>query len=96
MLSCGAVDGQQFVAVDIAFENIVGPEEGQAVTLRSDSDFSIFYQCRIQGYQDMLYQHHNRQFYRECRISGTVDFIFGDALVVFQKCEILSRQALPG
>ena len=96
MLSCAAVDGQQFVAVDITFENTAGPEEGQAVALRSNSDSSIFYRCGIRGYQDTLYPHHNRQFYRECRISGTVDFIFGDALVVFQKCEILPRQALPG
>ena len=66
MLSCVAVDGQQFVAVDITFENIAGPEEGQAVALRSDSDFSIFYRCGIQGYQDTLYPHHNRQFYQEC------------------------------
>uniref|UniRef100_A0A2N9IUF4 Pectinesterase n=1 Tax=Fagus sylvatica TaxID=28930 RepID=A0A2N9IUF4_FAGSY len=91
-----AVDGQQFVAVDITFENTAGPKEGQAVALRSDSDFSIFYRCGIRGYQDSLYPHKLHQFYRECRISGTVDFIFGDATVVFQKCEILPRQALPG
>jgi pectinesterase len=96
MLSCAAVDGKKFVAMDITFENTAGPEEGQAVALRSDSDYSIFYRCGIRGYQDTLYAHHNHQFYRECRISGTVDFIFGDALVVFQKCEILPRQALPG
>jgi pectinesterase len=87
MLSC---------AVDITFENTAGPKEGQAVTLRSDSNFSIFYRCGIRGYQDSLYPHKLHQFYRECRMSGTVDFIFGDATVVFQKCEILPRQALPG
>lgn len=36
-----------------------------------------------------------RQFYRECRVSGTVDFIFGDATAVFQKCQILARKGLP-
>uniref|UniRef100_A0A2N9IKB2 pectinesterase n=1 Tax=Fagus sylvatica TaxID=28930 RepID=A0A2N9IKB2_FAGSY len=82
--------------VDITFENTAGPKEGQAVTLRSDSNFSIFYRCGIRGYQDSLYPHKLHQFYRECRMSGTVDFIFGDATVVFQKCEILPRQALPG
>ncbi|GMY22389.1 pectinesterase/pectinesterase inhibitor ppe8b [Fagus crenata] len=44
-----AVDGQQFVAVDITFENTTGPEEGQDVALRSDSDYSIFYRCGIRG-----------------------------------------------
>ena len=66
MLSCAAVDGQQFVAVDIAFENTAGLEKGQAVALRSDSYSSIFYRWRIRGYQDTLYPHHNRQFYQEC------------------------------
>lgn len=95
MLSCAAVDGQKFIAVNMTFENTAGPEEGQAVALRSSSDFSIFYHCGIKGYQDSKYPFRNRQFYRECRISGTVDFIFGDAKAVFQKCDIVPRQALP-
>ncbi|KAK7825802.1 pectinesterase/pectinesterase inhibitor ppe8b [Quercus suber] len=90
------VDGKNFIAVNMTFENTAGPEEGQAVALRSDSDYSIFYRCGIRGYQDSLYAHKNRQFYRECQIKGTVDFIFGDATAVFQKCDILPRQASPG
>lgn len=30
----------------------------------------------------------NRQFFRECEIYGTIDYIFGNAAVVFQKCVI--------
>lgn len=36
-----------------------------------------------------------RQFYRECNISGTVDFIFGDAAAIFQNCQILVKKGLP-
>ncbi|KAL0333640.1 UNVERIFIED_CONTAM: Pectinesterase/pectinesterase inhibitor PPE8B [Sesamum angustifolium] len=36
-----------------------------------------------------------RQFYRECIITGTVDFIFGDGAVVFQNCQIQARKGLP-
>lgn len=79
----------------MTFENTAGPEKHQAVALRSDSDLSVYYRCSMRGYQDTLYPHTNRQFYRECRISGTVDFIFGDATVVFQNCQILVKKGLP-
>lgn len=80
---------------DITFENTAGSKMVQAVALRSDSDLSVFHRCGIRGYQDSLYAHSNRQFYRDCKISGTVDFIFGDATAVFQNCQILARQASP-
>ncbi|XP_065849881.1 pectinesterase/pectinesterase inhibitor PPE8B-like [Euphorbia lathyris] len=90
-----AVSGRGFIARDITFENTSGPEKHQAVALRSDSDLSVFYRCEMKGYQDTLYTHTMRQFYRECKISGTVDFIFGDATAVFQNCQILAKKGLP-
>ncbi|KAI9123311.1 hypothetical protein K1719_006200 [Acacia pycnantha] len=91
-----AVSGRGFIARDITFQNTAGPQKHQAVALRSDSDLSVFYRCGIYGYQDSLFTHTMRQFYRECTIKGTVDFIFGDATAVFQKCLILARKGLPG
>ncbi|OMO86415.1 Pectinesterase, catalytic [Corchorus olitorius] len=90
-----AVSGRGFIARDITFENTAGPQKHQAVALRSDSDLSVFYRCNIRGYQDSLYTHTMRQFFRECKISGTVDFIFGDATVMFQNCDIRVKQGLP-
>ncbi|KAJ7966362.1 Pectinesterase [Quillaja saponaria] len=91
------VDGQKFVAINITFENTAGEVGKQAVALRSGADQSIFYGCEINGHQDTLYAQINRQFYRECTITGTVDFICGDGTVVFQDCKILTRQRqLPG
>nr|XP_043623936.1 pectinesterase/pectinesterase inhibitor PPE8B-like [Erigeron canadensis] len=90
-----AVKGQGFIARDIRFENTAGPEKHQAVAFRSDSDLSVVFRCAITGYQDTLYAHSMRQFYRECLITGTVDFIFGDGAVVFQNCQILARKGLP-
>ncbi|CAJ1975702.1 unnamed protein product [Sphenostylis stenocarpa] len=90
-----AVSGRGFIARDITFQNTAGAEKHQAVALRSDSDLSVFYRCGIYGYQDTLYTHTMRQFYRECRISGTVDFIFGDATAIFQNCHIEARKGLP-
>ncbi|CAN1180495.1 Probable pectinesterase/pectinesterase inhibitor 17 [Linum perenne] len=73
-----------------------GPQNGQAVALRSGSDLSAFYRCSFEGYQDTLYVHSNRQFYRECSISGTVDFIFGNAATVLQNCTIYARRPMSG
>ncbi|MED6137709.1 hypothetical protein PIB30_067471 [Stylosanthes scabra] len=91
-----AVVGQGFVAVNITFRNTAGPSKHQAVALRSGSDLSIFYSCSFEGYQDTLYTHSLRQFYRECDIYGTVDFIFGNAAVVFQDCNIYPRLPIKG
>ncbi|CAL5184639.1 unnamed protein product [Lathyrus oleraceus] len=90
-----AVSGDGFLARYIAFENKAGPEKHQAVALRVNADFTAFYKCAIYGYQDTLYVHSFRQFYRECDIYGTIDFIFGNAAVVLQECNIVSRMPLP-
>ncbi|KAK9071179.1 hypothetical protein SSX86_009747 [Deinandra increscens subsp. villosa] len=90
-----AVKGKGFIARDMRFENTAGPEKHQAVAFRSDSDLSVVFRCAITGYQDTLYAHSMRQFYRNCLIKGTVDFIFGDGVVVFQNCDILAVKGLP-
>ncbi|KAL5558519.1 hypothetical protein UlMin_034730 [Ulmus minor] len=91
-----ATVGRGFLAVDITIRNTAGPSKGQAVALRSGADMSTFYRCSFEAYQDTLYTHSNRQFYRECDIYGTVDFIFGNAAVVLQNCNIYPRLPNPG
>ncbi|XP_061348293.1 probable pectinesterase/pectinesterase inhibitor 47 [Gastrolobium bilobum] len=90
-----AVAGERFIAVDVTFRNTAGPEKHQAVAVRNNADLSTFYRCSFEGYQDTLYVHSLRQFYRECDIYGTVDFIFGNAAVVFQSCNIYARKPMP-
>ncbi|XP_030463355.1 probable pectinesterase/pectinesterase inhibitor 59 [Syzygium oleosum] len=90
------IDGVGFIARGITFVNTAGPQKGQAVALRSASDLSVFYRCAFQGYQDTLWVLSQRQFYKSCYIFGTIDFIFGNAAVVFQNCLIYARKPLLG
>ncbi|XP_062084865.1 probable pectinesterase/pectinesterase inhibitor 41 [Humulus lupulus] len=90
-----AVAGQGFVAINITFRNTAGAIKHQAVAVRNGADLSAFYSCSFEGYQDTLYAHSLRQFYRDCDIYGTIDFIFGNAAVVLQNCNIYPRQPLP-
>jgi pectinesterase len=84
--------GEGFEAKNITFENSAGPV-GQAVAVRIDGDKVKFENCRFLGNQDTLYPHGNksRQYYKNCYIEGTVDFIFGWSTAVFEDCEIFCK-----
>lgn len=97
MNSClaGAI-GDGFIAKSMGFQNSAGPQGHQAVALRVQSDMAAFYNCRMDGYQDTLYAQAHRNFYRNCVISGTVDFIFGDGATVIQNSLIIVRRPMAG
>ena len=84
------IDGDGFAAENISFENTFGTGS-QAVALSIHSDRAVFSRCRFLGWQDTLYAASGRQYYRDCRIEGHVDFIFGNAAAVFDHCEVHSR-----
>ncbi|KAL8218687.1 hypothetical protein R6Q57_022060 [Mikania cordata] len=91
-----AVSGSGFIARDITFENTAGPAKHQAVAFRSGSDLSVVYGCAFKGYQDTLYVYSGRQFYRNCQVYGTQDFVFGNAAAVLQSCNIYVRKPMGG
>lgn len=80
-----------FYAENITFANTAG-RVGQAVACFIEGDRAYFKHCRFLGNQDTLYTYgkESRQYYENCYIEGTVDFIFGWATAVFRNCEIHS------
>jgi len=81
-----------FSANNIAFQNDAGFSAGQAVAVESDGDRATFNNCRFVGNQDVLFVNNGRQYFQQCYIEGTTDFIFGSATVWFQQCHIHSKK----
>ncbi|MFR0356599.1 pectinesterase family protein [Streptomyces sediminimaris] len=64
----------------------------QAVAIKVQGDRSAFTHCRFLGHQDTLYADSAaltafaRQYYAHCYAEGDVDFVFGRATAVFERC----------
>ncbi|MDE3182074.1 MAG: pectin esterase [Bacteroidota bacterium] len=88
------VYGNNFTAKNITIQNNAGFTAGQAVALESDGDKEQYFNCRLLGFQDILFTNNpdSRQFYEDCYIEGTTDFIFGSATVWFEHCHIHSKK----
>ncbi|WP_321288891.1 pectinesterase family protein [uncultured Sunxiuqinia sp.] len=85
------VEADDFYAENLTIANTAGPV-GQAVALHVVGDRSTFKNCRLLGHQDTLYTagEKSRQYFTECYVEGTTDFIFGNSTVLFNACTIHS------
>ena len=86
------ISGNRFIAENITFMNSAGPV-GQALALYVDADKAVFKNCRFVGNQDTIYAagENARQYFVDCYIEGTTDFIFGPSTAVFQNCTIKAK-----
>lgn len=91
-----AIDADDFIAMNITFQNTVVNDgsfaDQQGVALRVNGDRQSYYDCKLLGYQDTYYtwggRGTGRVYMNHCYIEGSVDFIFGRDIVVFDSCEI--------
>ncbi|XP_057806051.1 pectinesterase-like [Salvia miltiorrhiza] len=90
------VSGDDFVMKDIGVENTAGPEGMQALAVRISGDRAVLYNVKMDGYQDTLCADIYRQYYKNCIISGSIDFVFGNGLTLFQDCTFVTRKPGPG
>ncbi|MEO5774424.1 MAG: pectinesterase family protein [Sphingomicrobium sp.] len=69
-----------------------GGSQAVALSLGEGADRTVVRNCTLEGYQDTFYLHApGRAYVHNCLISGNVDFIFGGATALFDRCEIRSR-----
>ena len=83
-----------FSARHLTVRNDAGFSAGQAVALEVQGDRASFFDCRIVGNQDILFLNNpdSRQYYQDCYLEGTTDFIFGAATAWFEHCHIHSKK----
>jgi pectinesterase len=88
------VQANDFSAENVTIENTAGYTAGQAVALNVEGDRASFRHCRLVGNQDVLLlaTGGSRQYYQDCYIEGTTDFIFGASIGVFDHCVIKSKK----
>ncbi|MFD0836748.1 pectinesterase family protein [Mariniflexile aquimaris] len=86
------VEGNDFIAKNLTIQNTSGLV-GQAIALSVNANRCYFENVALLGYQDTLYTAGEdfKQYFRNCYIEGTTDFIFGEATVLFESCEIRSK-----
>lgn len=86
------VEASDFVLENITVENSAGPV-GQALALHVEGDRCVFRNCRFLGNQDTVYAagKFSRQYFYNCYIEGTTDFIFGEATAVFEQCSLHAK-----
>lgn len=83
---------------DVRLENLTvensAAQLGQAVALHVEGDRAVFLNCRFLGNQDTIYtgRENMRQYFLNCYIEGTTDFIFGPSTVWFEGCSILCKR----
>lgn len=87
------VEGNDFFAENLTIQNSSG-EVGQAVALNVNANRVVFTNCSFLGNQDTLYTsgEGTKNYFKDCYIEGTTDFIFGDATVLFEDCIVKSKK----
>ncbi|OON71108.1 pectinesterase family protein [Hymenobacter sp. CRA2] len=86
------VFANNFSAENITFQNTAGLA-GQAPAMWVYGDKAQFRNCRFLGFRDTLYVYGygSRQYYKDCYIEGTTDYILGSGTAWFENCTLFCK-----
>jgi len=96
------VEAPGFTAHNLTIENgfdyvanlrsrAVASAQAVALALGNEADRSLIDRVDLIGHQDTFYLRAGRALVRDCLVAGHVDFIFGGAAALFERCEIRTR-----
>ena len=88
-----AIRGNDIIVENLTVQNSAEPL-GQAVALHVEGDRIIFRNCRFLGNQDTIYlgREASRQYFENCYIEGTTDYIFGPSTAWFENCRLMCKR----
>ena len=91
------VSALDFSAFNLTFENTTG-DSPQALAINVNVDRAAFKNCRFLGGQDTMLNNAAgvRNYFKDCYIDGTVDFIFGASRVFMEGCVIYAKTRRDG
>ena len=86
------VKGNDAILKNLTIENSAG-DIGQAIALSINANRVSVINCKLLGNQDTLYlTGEGKNYFKDCYIEGTTDFIFGSATSFFENSEIFSKK----
>ena len=90
------INAPDCMLMNLTVENTTG-DSPQALAININADRVVSVNCRFLGGQDtVLTNGTGRQYFKNCYIDGTVDFIFGSARVIFDSCIIYPKTRQDG
>lgn len=70
----------------------INDTQAVALMVSDNADKVRFRRIKLEGFQDTFYSKNgSRSYFTDCTISGTIDFIFGGGVAVFDRCDIIAR-----
>jgi len=89
--TCQTVEvlADNFYCENLTIQNKAGINAGQAVALKVYADKAVSKNIKLIGFQDTHLTSNtgsDRQYYQNCEIQGSVDFIFGNGVCYFDQC----------
>ncbi|KAF6145062.1 hypothetical protein GIB67_013413 [Kingdonia uniflora] len=88
------IKSDYFCAKGIIIQNTIVANGGygqQAVALKLTGDKAVLYKVWITGSQDTLLDLKGSHYFYKCTIVGAIDFIFGNAKSLYEKCVVRSN-----